>query len=209
MSALRENLSARRVRLPGTTGCGHMTTGYSPLLPRYISQLERASGEAPVLDLACGSGRNGLYLIDRDIPVVFADRDPAALAAVEQAILDSGLDDSERLVTLWPVDLEAPAGEPLAGQQYAGILVFRSLHRPLFEAIKQAVCPGGVVIYETFTVDPAQFGRPKNPDYMLRHGDLAAIFSGWQVLHSFAGVVVSIGAGVPRAIALFVAIKDP
>ena len=186
-----------------------MTMGCSPLLQRYLSELERAAEEAPVLDLACGSGRNGLSLIDQGIPVVFADRDPAALAAVQQSLIDRGRGDSEHLFTLWPVDLEAPAGKPLADQKYAGILVFRYLHRPLFEGIKQAVCPGGVVIYETFTVDQVQFGRPRNPDFLLRHGELAAIFSDWQVLHSFEGVVESVGGGGPQAIAQIVAIKDP
>ena len=185
-----------------------MATGYSPLLQTYLSELERAAEDLPVLDLACGSGRNGLYLIDHGIPVVFADRDLAALAVVEKSIIDRGYGDSKRLFTLWPVDLEAPTGQPLAGQEYAGIMVFRYLHRPLFEGIKQAVCPGGVVIYETFTVDQVQFGRPRNPDYLLRPGELAAIFSGWQVLHSFEGVVESTGGGGPQAIAQIVAVKD-
>ncbi|MDH3903530.1 MAG: class I SAM-dependent methyltransferase, partial [Xanthomonadales bacterium] len=37
----------------------------------------------PVLDLACGTGRSGLKLAERNIPVVFADRSSAALAEVE------------------------------------------------------------------------------------------------------------------------------
>ena len=186
-----------------------MTMDYSPLLQTYLSAFKGAAEDIPVLDLACGGGRNGLYLVDREIPVVFADRDPAALAVVEKSLIDKGHGDSKRLFTLWSVDLEAPAGEPLAGQKYAGIMVFRYLHRPLFEGIKQAVCPGGVVIYETFTVDQVQFGRPRNPDYLLRPGELAATFSGWQVLHSFEGVVESAGGGGPQAIAQIVAVKDP
>jgi len=158
--------------------------------------------------MACGRGRNGLYLVAHEIPVVFADRDTAALAKVKQALIDRGCDDSERLATLWSVDLEVPGSAPLAGREYAGILVFRYLHRPLFEDLKRAVCPGGAVIYETFTVEQTQFGRPRNPDYLLRRGELAAIFSDWQVLHSFEGIVESDVAGGPQAIAQIVAIND-
>ena len=42
---------------------------------------------------------------------------------------------------------------------------------------------------EEFTVDQAGFGRPKNPDFLLKHGELAELFSDWQIIHSFEGVI--------------------
>ena len=75
------------------------------------------------------------------------------------------------------------------------------------QSIKQAVLPGGIVIYETFTVDQPQFGRPHNPDFLLQHGELREHFEGWDILHSFEGVVDGAGGSGARAIAQMVAIK--
>jgi SAM-dependent methyltransferase len=69
------------------------------------------------------------------------------------------------------VDLEA--GEVDLGREaYDLIVVVHYLHRPLFPALLRALAPGGYVLYETFTVDQARRGRPSNPDFLLRHGEL-------------------------------------
>jgi tellurite methyltransferase len=190
-----------------TTQTQLMTANYSPLLPEYLSRLAPAAATGPIVDLACGSGRNGLYLIEHNIPVVFADINPTVLAEVEQALAGERYSSSAHLATLWPVDLEHYQGKQLNDRMFGGMLVYRYLHRPLFESIKQAVYPGGIVIYETFTVDQPQFGRPRNPDFLLEHGELQAYFSDWDILHSFEGVVENNNGGSPQAIAQIVAIK--
>jgi len=57
----------------------------SLLIEKYLLDLQRVSQElqAPVLDLACGRGRNGLYLLQHDIPVTFADINNEALEHVK------------------------------------------------------------------------------------------------------------------------------
>lgn len=77
----------------------------------------------------------------------------------------------------------------------------------MFEQIKQATISGGIVVYETFTVDQAQFGRPKNPDFLLKHGELAELFADWQILHSFEGIVDANNDAGKQAIAQIVARK--
>ena len=178
---------------------------HSPLSSQYIKQLKSLSTDkqATVLDLACGSGRNGLYLIENNIPVTFADVNSAAIEQVQQL---ASMANNTQQADFWSIDFEQEGISPLAGKYFAAILVFRYLHRPLFEQIKQAILPNGIIIYETFTTAQAQFGRPKNPDFLLNPGELVDIFSDWKILHRFEGVI-ELANGSKQAIAQIVAIK--
>lgn len=179
----------------------------SKLLSQHLPQLTGACATAPALDLACGSGRNGLYLLANGIPVVFADRDRASLASIRQ-YLAAGYPGVQRdRARLWEVDLEIPGTRPLAGMQFGAIAVFRYLHRPLMQGIKSAVVPGGLVVYETFTREQAALGRPRNPDFLLRPEELCDTFYGWNILHSFEGTELDPVSGQRRAIAQLVAEK--
>jgi len=73
-------------------------------------------------------------------------------------------------VTIWKVDLERPARTRSRGE-YSVILVFRYLHRPLMPCIRKALRTGGFLVYSTYTVDQAQFGKPRNPDFLLKPGN--------------------------------------
>jgi hypothetical protein len=55
--------------------------------------------------------------------------------------------------------------------------------------IKKALKRNGVIMYETFTVDQARIGKPKNPDFLLRHGELLKWFGGWEVIYQFGGIL--------------------
>ncbi len=182
---------------------------HSSLIGGYLEQLRRLSAEQQgrVLDLACGSGRNGLYLVENDIPVTFADVNGEALEQVKQS-LSSASTDKQRLAQYWLVDFEQTNTIPLNGKSFAAVMVFRYLHRPLFEQIKAAVTPGGMIIYETFTQQQAQFGRPKNPDFLLKPSELVELFDDWSILYSFEGVVNSTdNCHDKQSIARIVAIK--
>ncbi|MCW8831867.1 MAG: class I SAM-dependent methyltransferase, partial [Colwellia sp.] len=146
---------------------------HSSLIEKYLTQLRCVTSDqqTSVLDLACGSGRNGLYLIEHDIPVTFADIKAEALEQVKESL--EGFSQSQQpLGQCWQVDFEQAHSTPLQGKTFAGVLVFRYLHRALFEQLKAAIAPGGMIIYETFTLQQAQFGRPKNPDFLLKPNEL-------------------------------------
>jgi tellurite methyltransferase len=179
----------------------------SALLTTHLGAIRRAASEGPVLDLACGTGRNGLYLLQENIPVVFADRDPTALQQVRTSLETPLCRDCRKLASLWRVDFELAQDSPLAASAYGAILVFRYLHRPLLPDIRNAISPGGLLVYETFTVDQVAFGRPKNPDFLLRANELLDCFGGWTVLHSFEGIVESETGAAKQAIAQIVAVK--
>lgn len=182
---------------------------HSPLLEKYRQTIQslKVGEQASVLDLACGSGRNGLYLIENNIPVTFADVNSESLKNIEQSLnqLDAA---KQKLAHCWEVDFEGPDTNPLKDKSFSAIMVFRYLHRPLFEQIKAAIKPGGMIIYETFTEQQVQFGRPKNPDFLLKPAELLELFLGWEILHSFEGVVDTVANdGTKQAIAQIVAIK--
>lgn len=180
---------------------------HSTLVSQYIKELKSLTPttDMPVLDLACGSGRNGLYLIKNDIPVTFADVNSAAIEQVQQ---HACLVNNKQGANFWSIDFEQEGEIPLTGKSFAAIMVFRYLHRALFEQIKQAILPNGLIIYETFTAEQAQFGRPKNPNFLLKAGELADVFADWKILHSFEGVVESANnSGQKQAIAQLVARK--
>lgn len=86
-------------------------------------------------------------------------------------------------------------------------MAFNYLHRPLFEQLKRAVHPGGIVLYETFTLDQANHGRPKNPAFLLRPGELLQTFSDWAILHYFEGAVENEAGTGSKAIAQLAAQK--
>ena len=114
---------------------------------------------AQVLDLACGHGRHVHWLVGAAHHVTAVDRDPALLAPL------AGL--AHTLVA----DLEADPW-PLPGRQFDAVLVTNYLWRPLFPALKAAVTPGGLLIYETFAQAHAALGRPRRPEFLLRPDEL-------------------------------------
>ncbi len=152
------------------------------LLQNHLDLLMKLDRSLPVLDLACGTGGNGLLLAKHGLPVVFADRSTTALEVVEQQLAKGGLPGRT-----WPIDLEQPGSNPLSGQRFSAIIVFRYLHRPLFPALRDAVQPGGLVIYETFTLENRRFGRPGNADFLLRPGELKTLFQEWEIIDHFEG----------------------
>ena len=133
----------------------HSNLKESALLVRHITLLEALEVSHGVLDLACGFGRNGRYLLGRGLPVVFADIDGEKLASLSAVDVPD-----PAMMRLWEVDFEKKTNNPLAGKTFDAILIFNYLHRALIDRIKQAVRPGGLVFYETFTEQQRRFGRP-------------------------------------------------
>ena len=126
----------------------------NPLLRSFSSLLEDEDLEGPVLDLACGTGENGLFLAALNVPVILADRSPEALAVARRSAEAQGLK-----AEFWEVDLETGTN-PLQEEHYRAILVFRYLYRPLIPHIRKGIRKGGILIYETFTSEQPKYGPP-------------------------------------------------
>jgi SAM-dependent methyltransferase len=130
----------------------------SPWVLRWAALVERG----PVLDLASGPGRHAVLFAERGLEVVAVDREPQSIHGVKfvQADLEGG--------GLWPFE----------GQRFAAIVVTNYLHRPLFPRLAQSLARNGVLIYETFMKGNEKFGRPSNPAFLLRPGELLEAFRG-------------------------------
>ena len=137
----------------------HMNEKPSPWVERFLPLI--AAG-GPVLDLACGNGRHSLLLAERGYRVEAVDRDAVALA---------GIAAREPRVTVRPADLEGGPW-PYHGSAFDGIVVTNYLYRPLLPMLLNALEVNGVLIYETFMVGNERFGKPSNPAFLLRQGEL-------------------------------------
>jgi SAM-dependent methyltransferase len=122
---------------------------------------------AEVLDLACGRGRHARHFAALGCRVTAVDRDAGALEAL------AGVPG----VTTQCADLEG-APWPYRPGTFDAVVVTNYLHRPQFPFLAAALRPAGVLIYETFMVGNERFGKPSNPAFLLRPGELLEAFSG-------------------------------
>lgn len=126
------------------------------------------------LDLACGKGRNAIYLAERGFQVVAMDISPVALAQGRE------LAEAKKLSIDWrQADLETIQLAPYA---YDLIVNFNYLQRSLMRQIKQAVKLGGYIIFATYLIDQRSIGHPNNADYLLEHNELLECFRDFRVL---------------------------
>jgi SAM-dependent methyltransferase len=126
--------------------------------------------DARVLDVACGSGRHVRWFVQRAGRVTGVDRDAAAL----EASRDCGAE-------LIHADIENGPW-PLAQRRFDAVIVTNYLWRALLPTIVESVDAGGVLIYETFALGNERYGKPSNPDFLLRPGELLALVQGLRVV---------------------------
>ena len=114
----------------------------------------------PVLDVACGSGRHARYFQQRGLEVHAVDRERVELPGVH----------------FLRADLEDGNPWPFAGRRFGAVVVTNYLHRPLFAPLRECLAPGGILLYETFMLGNEKFGKPSNPEFLLRPGELLEAF---------------------------------
>jgi SAM-dependent methyltransferase len=165
-----------------------------------LARLSEAAALGPVLDLACGSGRNALAAAAAGLPVIGLDRDRERLGALARAAGERGL-----RIPLLRADLEGGLDIPLASASCGAVLVFRYLHRPLAGEIERVLRPGGLLLYETFTLQHKEVAEhPRNPAFLLAPGELPRLFPGLEPLRAEE---VLVSAPAPQAVARLVARK--
>jgi SAM-dependent methyltransferase len=140
----------------------HESLEASPWVTRWAALVTRG----PVLDLASGSGRHSRVFVEKNLSVVAVDRAPQEIPGV-------------RFVQ---ADLEDGSPWPFAGQRFGAIVVTNYLHRPLLPLIVAALEEGGALIYETFMLGNERYGRPSNPNFLLRPGELLEAFGALTVV---------------------------
>lgn len=146
----------------------------------WICAMLTTHGESArdVIDLACGSGRHARWCAGLGLSVLAVDRNPQhaeSLVPFGVQFLEADLEGSE-----WPLE----------GQQADVVIVSNYLYRPRLAQISELVAESGLLIYETFGVGNAAFGKPSNPDFLLEASELEITFSDrFDVLETFFGMV--------------------
>lgn len=149
------------------------------------------------LDVACGSGRDAMFLAMEGFAVEAWDILPDALERCRDLARRCG-------VAVATVCRDVEADPAIPAESYDLICCFSFLHRPLMKAIADGVRPGGFVVYETF-VQPQRelYGKPVREGYILRPGELRSWFQGWDIL------VWREGASRPRRVTAALVARRP
>lgn len=140
----------------GKTGSVPGFLAPSPWILRWAHLISHGT----VLDLACGGGRHSRLFLENGLNVLAVDRDQQSIPGAR----------------FLQADLENGSPWPFAGERFEGIVVTNYLHRPLFQHILESLAGGGILLYETFMLGNERFGRPSNPAFLLRPGELLEAF---------------------------------
>ena len=134
------------------------------------------------LDIACGRGRHALLIAQAGLDVHAIDRNHDAIAELRDEAHRQGLSIEAEVR-----DLETDPPPSLGESLYDMIVVINYLHRPLMPAIRAALKPGGRIFYETFTTRQAERGKPRNPAFLLKDGELRELMAPFVVLRAREG----------------------
>ena len=133
------------------------------------------------LDVAAGRGRNALAMARAGIRVVAVDFSETAMRTLAAAAR------TEHLL-VWPVVANLDSFH-LKHESLDAIININFLDRALFAEFSRALRPGGVLIAETFTNEQASLGHPKDPRFLLGHGELKELVAGLDIEHYREGLV--------------------
>jgi SAM-dependent methyltransferase len=148
---LNSNLSSR---------CYLATPAPSAWVARWLPAANKGTR---LLDWACGSGRHSVFAQELGYQVLALDMQASPLQ------IDCPTINWQK----W--DLESGEMPFAADEQFDVIVVTNYLFRSRLSFLFQYLAPGGLLLYETFAVGNEAFGRPKNPDFLLRPGELLAV----------------------------------
>ena len=150
---------------PGPAEPAELLTSFAHLLP--------TRGRA--IDIACGNGRNSIWLAQRGLAVTAIDLSGEALRQGRELAHRHGCH-----VTWLQGDVES---HPFGSNDYDVVACFYYRSPVLYPRIRRAIRPGGWLFYETYTLDQLAYASgPRNPEHLLRPGELLAAFRDLQVV---------------------------
>ena len=125
------------------------------------------------LDVAMGDGRNSVFLAQCGFSVTGLDWSPTAVGKARERAREAGV-----AIDAQVVDLEQCA---LPREAFDAVVVTNYLQRDLLGALADALRPGGVLLYETFTVEHVKY-REHDPSLLLQPNELLHAFLGLRIL---------------------------
>ena len=162
---------------------------------RFLVENRELLPKGRALDLAMGKGRNAIFLAKMGFEVEGVDISPEAVNAALESAEKAGV-----MIKAQVADLEKDFH--IKAEAYDVIICFNYLQRSLITEMKNGLRCGGMIVYETYIIGQAQFGKPTNPDYLLKHNELLDMFCELRCLRYREGIFEG-----PRAIASIIAQK--
>jgi tellurite methyltransferase len=162
----------KRYRL-GEHAASDLEAAPTPLVVKTAGALR--PGKA--LDLACGAGRNALWLAEHGWAATAVDAAPTAIEILRSRALERSLN-----VEAIAADLEKGEFE-IEPAHWDLVLKCYYLQKNLFEPAKRGVVPGGILISIVHINEPGEGDGP----HRLRPGQLEEYFAGWEILHRYEG----------------------
>lgn len=180
----------------------HTSLEPDPLLVTIYEEFLATRAPGSALDVAGGVGRHSIWLAQRGWKTELLDISEVGIElARKNATRELAGSGSQGLLTTEVADLNST--RDLGHGQYDLVLVFFYLQRALFPALIEALKPGGILIYKTYTIDQRRFsGGPTHPMFLLEPSELLRAFASLRVLHYHETIA-------EKGVAEFVGIKQP
>ena len=152
-------------------------------VPEYITSKEPVEwlkdhkgllrGKGLALDIASGEGRNAVFAAEQGYQTLAIDISSTGLKKAHALAEERGVTIETRIVDLddWEIRQNA----------FDLILCFNFLDRRIFPAIKNTLKPGGLIFYETFTIDYLKHSNFKR-EWVLEHNELLDVFREFRIL---------------------------
>lgn len=149
----------------------------NPLLVEFTEthDLYAKAVRPTAIDLGCGGGRDAVFLAKQGWQVTAIDSEARVIKRAKQLAARAGASVKFRCC-----DLKKQGC--LTDQKYDLVMVMRFLNRDLYEPIKMMIEPGGWIIFQTFVEGAEKFDSPKNPNFILKIGELAQVFSDFKII---------------------------
>ena len=167
-------------RLPGLLVSGAQSKtlwSANPLLIEFTEglDLDTKTTRPTAIDLGCGGGRDAVFLAKQGWQVTAIDSEARVIKRAKQLAARAGASVKFRCC-----DLKKEGC--LTDQSFDLVMVMRFLNRDLYEPIKTMVKPGGWIVFQTFVEGVEKFYSPKNPNFILKVGELTQVFSDFKII---------------------------
>jgi tellurite methyltransferase len=149
----------------------HSVLEFMPLLPRGLA-----------LDIAAGTGRNSLALAKAGIHVVAVDFSVTAMSSLAAIA-------RHQMVAIEAVIADLEESFPFRTEAFDIVLDVNFLERALVPILKKALRIGGVLLFDTFLVDQAAIGHPRDPRFLLGHYELYDLLSDMELIRYREGII--------------------
>ncbi len=136
-----------------------------------VNDINKATINKIVLDLACGYGRNSIFLSNKGYKVISVDLNFSCLSSF-----------SKKNILKIQSDIENSHTWPFGQNSFDLVVVTNFLNRMIFANIRKVIKKNGYLIYETFGEGHEKFGKPKNKDYLLEEGELLKLTKKMQLV---------------------------